>query len=150
MKTEAEYDALLKAQSVDAGAVKKKKEADDAGKFGCGLFVFMILIFVAYASFGGGDKPSKARDESSMAYIMAQDFLESHLKSPSTAKYPWGYSDYVTSSQNFYTVRAYVDAQNSFGVALRQPFEAVLIHDGGDKWRCRSLVLDGDVLIRGQ
>ena len=38
------------------------------------------------------------------------------MNNPNTAKFPWGYSGYITkSNDNVYTLNRYVDAENSYG-----------------------------------
>ena len=82
--------------------------------------------------------PSK--DNSSMAWVMAQDFVKDRLKSPGTASfgkwYEQVYSDRVTAlGNNRYLVRGWVDAQNAFGATCRTDFVCLLQEDTGDTWR---------------
>lgn len=54
----------------------------------------------------------------------AKMFVERGLKSPQSAKFPWSFDDYhVTVYGNqTYSVRGFVDSQNSFGAMLRSNF----------------------------
>ncbi len=65
----------------------------------------------------------------------AQALVEKQLKAPSTAKHPWGSSNYqITDLGDYrYRVSSYVDSQNSFGAMLRTNY-TVVIRQSGDKW----------------
>ena len=82
------------------------------------------------------------RDESSMAFIMMQDFVKKRLKSPSTAKMPWQYKGDGTSvakEGNIYTVVSWVDSQNSFGAMIRTVYAGRIEQVNDDQWRLVEL-----------
>ena len=63
----------------------------------------------------------------------AQTIVKNNLKSPSTAKFPWGDKEYqinkkdgLTEGFTSYIIRSYVDSQNSFGAEIRSNFTVVL------------------------
>jgi hypothetical protein len=156
MKTEEEYDRILNTKkTATTKPVKKPMTEGDQVATGCGVFVLIGICFMIWLSSGtpgcaGGSssRPSPSSDDALTAWTMAQSFVERHLKAPSTAKYPWGYSDRVKSlGGGRYLVNAYVDSQNSFGAQLRSNFTATLRHAGGDSWVCEYLEIDGQVLI---
>ena len=65
-----------------------------------------------------------SKDDEATAISMAQVMVKNELKAPSTASFPWDFNEYtVTKKGNQYTVKGYVDAQNSFGVKIRTKFE---------------------------
>ena len=66
--------------------------------------------------------PSRAQD----AWVCAKDIVSSELKSPSTAKYCTYPEATVTKKGDIYTVKGYVDAQNSYGATIRQNFTVTL------------------------
>lgn len=76
--------------------------------------------------------------DSTLAYLIAQDFIKKTLKSPSTAVFPgkWHEGVYVGHIGNYtYAIRAYVDSQNSFGATLRTYYYAEVRYDGdADSW----------------
>lgn len=76
---------------------------------------------------------SVRKDLSSEAWVMAQLFLEDHLKSPSTASYGWQTSDDCVTNlgDGVYQVKGWVDSQNSFGATVRTEF-VVKVKDKGD------------------
>ncbi len=70
------------------------------------------------------------KDEKAEAIAMAQEMVKAELKAPSTASFPWDASAYtITKSGNQYTVKGYVDAQNSFGAKIRSTFEACFTYE---------------------
>jgi hypothetical protein len=94
-------------------------------------------------------KEALARAESlkSVAYTMSQEFIRRQLKAPSTARFP-DYGDpgvsvrYDPDKMQF-SVYAWVDAQNSFGVFLRSSYICILWPTSGDMWESSSAILLG-------
>jgi hypothetical protein len=88
-------------------------------------------------------------EDKSMAWVMAEAFVKSGLKSPSTASFGsvWGsdYQDYekcVTAlGDNTYVVAGWVDSQNGFGATLRTDF-VLKIKKEGNRW----VLVDGPVM----
>lgn len=69
------------------------------------------------------------------AYVMAQDFVSSQLKAPSTAKFQSYSKDLVQDlGGGRYRISAYVDAQNSFGATMRNKFNCTVKYTGNNKW----------------
>jgi len=112
----------------------------------------VLIIVFGYISSGGcgsGSRRStstssytmpKPKHDAASAWVMCQSFVEDRLKAPRTAKWPWGYTDYVTDlGGGRYRIKAYVDSQNSFGAMLRTHFTAEVEWTGGDNWRLNSL-----------
>lgn len=73
-------------------------------------------------------------DELGEVWAMAQLFIKDKLKSPSSAKFPvYGDSNVsIKKAKNYYKVSGYVDAQNSFGVELRNAFIVYLEKNGSN------------------
>ena len=72
------------------------------------------------------------------AIVVAEKIVKDNLKSPSTAKF-CGNSDYtVTCSGNTWTVKGYVDAQNSFGATLRNNFTVKFTFISSDRYTIDS------------
>jgi len=80
-----------------------------------------------------------------MAYIMSQGFVKKRLKSPGSAEFPsmaWDKTDIRISfdrSTGLYTVRAWVDAQNSFGAKIRTNYIVVLKEVRPDNWTAEKV-----------
>ena len=90
------------------------------------------------------DEPDwKTRDNSSMAYIMVEDFVKRRLKAPSTADFPsaWsGRGKMVDDVGNqTYAIDSYVDAQNSFGAQIRMRFAARIKQVSEREWQLIAL-----------
>ena len=70
----------------------------------------------------------------------AQMLVEKQLKAPSTAKHPWGSSNYQIAElgDDRYSISSYVDAQNSFGAMIRTEY-TVVIRQSGDRWLLESI-----------
>jgi hypothetical protein len=81
------------------------------------------------------------------AYVMVQDFVKDRLKAPSTADFPGAFEGYEVESfvsysgNQIYSIRAWVDSENSFGAKLRINFQAEIQQTGKDEWRLKNLNL---------
>lgn len=130
-----------------------------------GLFVFLLIL----AFLSGPDKTNRAyvpaqrstterpaqkpvqKSEASddameiFAYRVSQDVVKKRLSAPSTAKFPSSVWDresitIIHLGNQRYRIRAHVDAQNAFGVMVRQPYTiTVQLIDGGRRYRVESL-----------
>lgn len=81
-----------------------------------------------------------------MPSLMSQTFVKRHLKAPASANFcelpePPASYDAVT---HHYTVRCWVDAQNSFGAMLRTQYTAVLhqADPAGNHWQLVDLKIE--------
>lgn len=90
--------------------------------------IFMIISIIGLTGCSD-DAQSSAEDLTSNLVVLAQDAVKANLKSPSTAKFPWGYDQYnikEISSGNVdakqYVISGYVDAKNSFNAEIRNRF----------------------------
>ena len=76
------------------------------------------------------------------AFVKSQTFMKRQLKAPSTASFP-----YITDSEvkvshqgnGKFLVKAYVDAQNSFGAQIRTHYLCELQDKGDGTWSLISL-----------
>ena len=101
-----------------------------------GLLLLVILII----SLPSSDDTPKPEHSAVSAWTVCQQFLEGRLKSPASAKYPSGYSNYTTHlGAGQYRVTAYVDSQNSFGAMIRNDFICTVQHTEGDSYSLVSL-----------
>jgi hypothetical protein len=86
--------------------------------------------------------------DNTLAFVMSQDFIKRQLKSPSTAKFPYttdrdvSVTQYVHEGKCAFTVRTYVDAQNSFGAIVRQNFRVDVSPDDatGNSWSLINII----------
>lgn len=81
------------------------------------------------------------------AYVMAQRCVEERLRSPSTAKFPWGAEQYTMYlGDGKYQIDAYVDSQNGFGAMIRNKFTCTIVsQDSGKTWSCMGCTLQEDL-----
>lgn len=112
-------------------------------KIGWGIATIAILGTVfAFAVITGrnGEEKACSGDDQIGAFVMSQSFVTRTLKAPSTAVYPYINDDGVTVGYRgdcAYTVRAYVDAQNSFGAKIRTRYTVDLefVRGTESQWR---------------
>ena len=68
--------------------------------------------------------------------VAVETYVKQHLKSPSTADFPWYSDEFLSRDGNRYTYVSYVDSQNGFGATTRTYFKA-WVHCTG-----QSVVID--------
>lgn len=145
-------------------ATKQKEKPSKGGRrqFGCGSLILVVIVLGAIASMldpGGGTGTSgsgsgspsssstnwRQEDNSTMAYIMMEDFVKNRLKSPSTTEFPgvWdGRADHIRKvGAHTYEINSYVDAENSFGASIRTRFTGTIKQISKDEWQLQSLAL---------
>lgn len=112
-----------------------------------GLIIIGVAIYAFANIFGSGTStPIAKRDpcsDTTMAFVMSQNFMKKRLKSPATASFPSITADGVRSvvlKPCEYRVDAYVDSQNSFGATMRTRYTAAVANpDGGRDWKLLEL-----------
>lgn len=103
-----------------------------------GVFVLVVggcTIAVTGDDDGGGEG---GRDDIG-AKVMCEQFIEGRLKSPSSADFQNSGEYVVTGAGNEYTVKGYVDADNSFGASLRANWTCTVRDNGDESWNLVSL-----------
>lgn len=132
-----------------------KKSGSSAG--GCLVLIIVVVVGIwvlAGSDESGSGEPStsapstswETRDNSTMAYIMMEDFVKRRLKAPSTAKFQGildGRGDAVTRlADHAYRIDSYVDAQNGFGAQIRNRFRGEIKQTSDRGWHLQSLTID--------
>jgi hypothetical protein len=125
---------------------KDKKKRNRRLSFALVLFAICFLlciynrIYLLESSSTSSSSNNNYSDTDKIAaFQMSRDFVNSHLKAPSTSDFPWYDKSFVTSlGEGRYRVVAYVDAQNSFGAKIRNSYVCVL-QNKGDKWTLESI-----------
>lgn len=82
--------------------------------------------------------PWKERDASSLALLYAQEAAEQNLKAPATAEWPGMFESAEHAAHigdQVYSVRSWVDAENTFGAKLRMWYNADLKQVGDNQWQ---------------
>jgi hypothetical protein len=86
---------------------------------------------------------AKACSDTTMAFVMSQEFVKRSLKAPSTAEFPWITDDQVAVSAKpdcGFHVIAWVDAQNGFGAQIRSRYVVDLKYlDGSGEWQLTAI-----------
>lgn len=126
---EAEKQAALDARQaeIDAAARKKKEEEREAEK----------------AAKKAAKRAKKCTD-TTMAFVMSQEFVRRSLKAPSTAAFPYITDDQVAVSTQpgcAFRVIAWVDAQNGFGAQIRSRYvvDLKLLDDEAGTWQATAV-----------
>lgn len=90
------------------------------------LTVFSVIgIAIAIVSNSGKGVPDKAN-----AVVIAEQEVRKVLKSPSTATFSQMSETTVTQNGDTWTIRGWVDAQNSFGATMRNNYTVVIKFSG--------------------
>jgi hypothetical protein len=102
------------------------------------LLAFVVLAFGSSDSRTPEQRAQASCDDTIAAFVMSQSFVKDRLKAPATAEFP-SMSDSGVSVKYVgdctHEVRAYVDAQNSFGAKLRNQYYVKLKNTRGtDTW----------------
>ena len=114
--------------------------------FGC-LSAFGLILLIGFLGSQFGEKSVTTKDwktkaDNTAAYVMVQETVRGQLKSPSTAKFPVDYKNPEVSVIHYgnqrYSVKSYVDSQNSFGATIRTRFSGEVEQIAEDKWRLIS------------
>ena len=98
------------------------------------LVIGLLVIGVLIARRGGGVTAGGSEID---AYTMAKQFVTERLKAPRTAHFPSIVDDQVQVESlggGRWRVRAFVDAENSFGGEVRTVYKCVLRTENGEKW----------------
>ncbi|UXN58251.1 hypothetical protein [Phyllobacterium zundukense] len=85
-------------------------------------------------------KTACAKDNSGMAFVMAQSEVTKRLASPSSATYPVLESRTQPIGDCLYRIKAVVDSQNGFGAMIRTPWSGTIeFHPLEGTWQVKSL-----------
>ena len=109
--------------------------------------ILIAIIFFAFVYPHTLPKPKedpnawKTKDNTTMAYVMMQEFVKRNLVSPASAKFEWiTEPDCKIEKDGFtYTVSSWVDSQNSFGAIIRNRFSGEVRQVDDDNWELISL-----------
>jgi hypothetical protein len=98
-----------------------------------------------------GSKPHPSADspldprvngiETSELVSVAQGFVKNSLKVPSTAKFPWGSSEYVIQNlgNGEFGVAGWVEAKNAYGVPLKQQWTVFVSRTPNGTWQLKDI-----------
>ena len=85
--------------------------------------------------------PVRVVDHSNMAHIQCKEFVKERLKAPSSAEF--AFLDFTSQAlpDNEYVITANVEAQNSFGVKLKNRYRCDVKWNGSDENGIRNWTL---------
>jgi hypothetical protein len=83
----------------------------------------------------------KTKDNTTMAYVMMQNFVKDRLKSPGSAKFEWITEPACTIEKNGveYRISSWVDSQNTLGAMIRTRFFGIVRQIDKDNWELLAL-----------
>ena len=99
------------------------------------IFVVAALVFNPLFSldlFFDDGLPDKASEED--VWYMAVGIVSDQLKAPSTAQFCRRHQGTITQDGDTWTIKGYVDAENSFGATLRNNFTVVITFTSETKY----------------
>lgn len=113
---------------------------------GC-LIIVGIIVFAFLINLVTGDnnqKPQPYSPDETDAWVMAKKFIKDKLKAPSTAEFPSMSESLIRyEGADNWTVKSYVDSQNSFEAMLRTKFTIKMSVNTETKyWTVTSLDTD--------
>lgn len=120
---------------------KDKKPKNQVGQVCLAIFAVIIVISIVFAAIDGGSSSKTSLDDDNVhgAWAYTQQFVEKRLKSPGSAKFPFGGFQHASCLGNHrYNVDSYVDSENSFGAKIRTHFTAI-IKETNSGWELESL-----------
>lgn len=115
--------------AAEAEVNQKAAKATGKGCLGClGVVVALSILFAVVVTLSRDDSPeAQAKRElsgaSAIVTVICENAVESRLRSPGTADFPFGHVSAVrTSGPNAFMLASYVDSQNGFGAVVRTNF----------------------------
>lgn len=116
---------------------------------------WVLIVFVSFLILSGiistcqDENPTPKtevqieQDREISAYTVSKDFIKKTLKAPSTAKFAHTYGEDPATVKKLengnYRVVMWVDAQNAFGVMLRNRFVIEVKPQENDMWKLISI-----------
>jgi hypothetical protein len=113
--------------------------------------IAVVVVWVWYFSWSSSPKRDEEQaikdcSNTTMAFVMSQNFVKQRLKAPSTAEFPYINDRGVQVGELpgcSFDVSAYVDAQNGFGAPIRNRYTAKMSYDRATKmWRATQLRIE--------
>ena len=106
----------------------------------------LLLCWVTVSFLASSEDSDAPRDNSILAYNLAEECVKQRLKSPSTAEFAGLFEkkDHVTKiGPDKYQIRSYVDAQNSFGAMIRNQWSCTItLYNDGDSYTCENVIVN--------
>lgn len=106
----------------------------------CIPYVVISVGIMVLCFYSCQEKPKVLGEDQSGAYWITKEFVKKRLKAPSTAEFAdFSASTVVHQGDGIYSVRSYVDSENSFGAKIRIKFSAKVQEKENEKWELLNL-----------
>ncbi len=110
------------------------------------IAIVIVTITIVFSMQLANHAKNPQRDRQISLMTAAQSAVKSNLKSPSSAKFPWGLGDYhfaqSPDNSNVFVVTSHVDSENSFGASLRSVFVVKLEYNfDTDRYRVLDVAI---------
>lgn len=112
------------------------------------MLFFLVILIVAFYLFLTSRTPSTPKPTEDPAtpidaVIMCEQFVKDNLKAPKTADFQNIYqAESTETTPDSFTVKSYVDSENSFGAMIRTNFKCQIRFTGDDNWQLIDLAFD--------
>lgn len=104
-----------------------------------GIIVFTIACLLANSCSKDSTSAKKQTDDYFFACTAAENEVEKQLKSPSSAQFPICSKMDIDNNGNVWTIKSYVEAQNSFGATVKNDFTVKIEILGGNKYSVKYI-----------
>jgi hypothetical protein len=105
-----------------------------------GLFVVGCLVALGSLALNWRPASTSSEPDAFDACVMAQHFIEQELLSPSSAKHqPCSDASIREVDTDRWSVVAYVDSDNAFGVSIRTQYWVEMTYTGDGNWHLEAL-----------
>lgn len=128
---------------------KKQRKTIDRIGYVFGILILMTIFISFFVVFKSNEKIDKMNsngltdEETGYAIAVAKAEVKGKLKSPSSAKFPSSFSEYIiTKTEDTYTVKSYVEASNSFGAMLKINYSIQFTMTGKETYKVNSVIID--------
>jgi hypothetical protein len=114
------------------------EELEAGKKAGWNILTFIIVVLLLISPYWLCNMKSEPdtrqwfeKDNSVTAILLARNYLDKQVKSPSQTKHPMDTRNCATKIDPItYRIRCYADTPNSFGVILRIKYDALVVLTG--------------------
>jgi hypothetical protein len=106
--------------------------------FGVAGLIIWMLLPAEESPAEVAERRAGVCSDTTMAFVMSQEFVRRTLKAPATAEFPFITSPGVSTrnvGECTFEVSAYVDAENSFGANIRTPYSLIMkVEPQSESW----------------
>ena len=113
------------------------------------ILVVFILPMALVLLFGETHSQQDSRVNHSEAMAIATQYIEAVLAAPSTSDFPLLDYEAAEISDDLWEVTSYVDAQNAFGVEMRNTWTITMRYKGGDSKYIKNWIVT-DLIFAGK